>query len=361
MVTRADSVGGASIHVRDLAGAMRDRGHDVVVLVGGRGPVTDLFENSGVAFRSLRYLRRSLNPLRDLRAYSELIAVLRELRPDLVSTHTAKAGWIGRAAAAKLGIPSLYTPHGWPAGSRFAGPSAAIFVLAERAASRWGAAVICVSESEKHLALQHRLARADQLYVVHNGVRDVPPEFRASPECDPVRICCTARFAPPKDHATLLVALAALRARVWSLDLIGEGPERSRVRRLAQRLGIAERIRFRGYQPEPEPVLAAAELFVLSTRSEALPRSVLEAMRAGLPVVATDVGGVSEAVEHECSGLLVPSEDVQALAAAIDSLLVDPERRRRFGAAGREAFERQFRLEQTVERTLAVYRAIMDA
>jgi glycosyltransferase involved in cell wall biosynthesis len=361
VITRADSVGGATIHVRDLAAAMRDRGHDVLVLVGGAGPVTDQLDAAGVPYRSLQHLRRAIHPIRDVAAQRELIAALREFRPDLVSTHTAKAGWIGRLAAVRAGVPAIYTPHGWPVSGRFTAVSGAIFTVAERAASKWGRAVICVSESERQVAISKRLARPEQLFVIHNGVRDVPPEFRASPECEPVRISSVARFEPPKDHATLLVALAALRTRAWSLDLIGDGPAEARMHRLAERLGVAGRVNFRGYQSDPEPVLAAAHIFVLASRSEAFPRSVLEAMRAGLPVVASDVGGVREAVEHGNTGILVPPEDPQALAAAIDRLLIAPSVRARLGENGREVFEQRFRLEQTVEKTLDVYRAIMDA
>jgi len=313
-----------------------------------------------VPFRSVRHLRRAVNPLRDFLAYRELIAALRGFRPHLVSTHTAKAGWIGRAAAAQLGIPALYTPHGWPVAGRFSLGPGAVYTLAERAAAHWTSAVICVSESEKRLAIAKHIAGPGRLYVVHNGVRDVPPEFRAAPACDPIRICSIARFEPPKDHATLLVALAALRTRAWSLDLIGDGPAEARMRRLAERLGIAERVRFRGYQSDPEPVLAAAQIFVLATRSEAFPRSVLEAMRAGLPVVASDVGGMRESVEEGITGLLVPPQEPVALAAAIDALITDGARRRQLGEAGRRAFEQRFRLERTVEETLAVYRVIMD-
>jgi glycosyltransferase involved in cell wall biosynthesis len=361
VITRADAVGGASIHVRDLARAMLERGHEVLVLVGGEGPVTAQFAAAGVPFRSLRYLRRPIHPLRDLSAYRELIAALRAFAPDLVSVHTAKAGWLGRAAAVRLGLRVVYTPHGLAVGGRFTGAASGVFALAERFAARWNAPVICVSEAERKVALAARLAAPGRMYVVHNGVRDVPPEFRAAPECEPVCIGCVARFAAPKDHTTLLVALAALRERAWSLELIGDGPEEKSARRLAARLGIAERVSFSGYQPDPEAALAACQVFALSTRSEAFPRSVLEAMRAGLPVVATNVGGVGEAVEDGVTGLLVAPEDARALAAALDSLLADAALRLRLGRAGRRAYERRFTLEHTIERTLRVYRAIMDA
>ena len=360
VITRADAVGGATIHVRDLARAVRELGHEALILVGGRGPVTEQFEAAGVPVHSLRHLRRSLHPVGDLLALRELTCVLRDFAPDLVSTHTAKAGWIGRAAAARLKLPALYTPHGLPLGSRFSPAASWLFSLAERAASPWSDAIVCVSEAERRLAFERRIAPPDHLFVVHNGVRDIPPEYRACPDREPVRLCSVARFEHPKDFATLMAALACLKDRPWTLDLAGDGPLEPEIRRLSAALGIAGRVRFLGYQPDPAPVLAQSQIFVLASRSEAFPRSILEAMRAGLPVVATDVGGVSEAVSHGETGLLVPPRDPAALAVAIAELLAAPGVRREFGDRGRGVFERRFGLHHTVGKMLALYAAVLS-
>lgn len=360
IVTRADAVGGASIHVRDLAQAMLNRGHQAIVLVGGRGPVTDQLAAAGVPFRSMSFLERPIHPARDLRALAELTAVLRHLQPDLVSTHTAKAGWIGRAACARLGLPAIYTPHGLSIGDRVSAPLGAAYTLAERIAAKWTSTIICVCEHEKRLALSKGVAAEEKLCVLANGVGDVPPELRANPGESPARICSIARFESPKDHSTLLRALASLGSQPWQLDLIGDGPLQPGIRRLARSLGIAGRIRFLGYQPDPARLLGRTQLFVLSSRSEGLPRSVLEAMRAGLPVVASDVGGVGEAVTHGVTGLLVPRQDPGALAAALGELMANPSERQRLGAAARRAFETCFRLECMVEKTARVYDTVLS-
>ena len=360
VITRADAVGGASIHVRDLGRAMLDRGHRVTVLVGGRGPVTDQLENAGIPYRSLRFLERRICPLRDLRATNELVSVLRCLRPDLVSTHTAKAGWVGRAAGAYLSIPAIYTPHGWSIADRISILPGAVFTVAERVAAVWAGAIICVCEQERRLALARRVAAAEKLHVVHNAVLDVPVELRADPAPAPVRICSIARFEPPKDHATLLRALAELRSQPWALDLIGDGPLEAKTRSLAGELGLGGRVRFLGYQADPARILARAQVFVLSSRSEGFPRSVLEAMRAGLPVVASDVGGVGEAVANEVNGLLVPSGDPKVLSAALGRLFADVTLRRRMGAAARGTFETCFRWESMVDSTAAIYATVLD-
>lgn len=360
LITRADAVGGASIHVRDLARAMIERGAEVTVLLGGEGPVTEQLTAVGVPFRSLRYLGRRIHPVNDLRAVAEVVSTLEDLRPDLVSTHTAKAGWIGRAAAHRLKIPALYTPHGWSIGPRTSPQLGAVFALAERAAAKWCSAIVCVCAEEKRLALARGIAPAEKLVVVHNGVRDVDPALLACPERDPVRVCSIARFSAPKDHQTLLSALALLRSQPWELDLVGDGPLLPERRHQTESLGLSGRVHFHGYIADPAPILSRAQIFVLSSRSEAFPRSVLEAMRAGLPVVASDVGGVGEGVANGVNGLLVPARDPVALGEAVGRLLADPALRQTMGRSARAAYGSRFRLECMVDRTAGIYARLLN-
>jgi len=355
VITRADAVGGASVHVRDMARAMLTGGHEVVVFLGGEGPVTDQLTSAGVPWRSLRFLLRAIHPVRDLRAVAELTEAVREFNPDLLSLHTAKAGWIGRVVASRLGIPALYTPHGWPFGNRFSPLARYAFRFVERAASKGAAAVVCVCEHEKELAVRLRVSDAAHLRVIYNGVHDVPPEMLAKPAASPVRIVSVARFAAPKDHETLLRSMALMQGQPWELDLVGEGPGEPRARALARTLGIGNRVRFLGYQPDPAAVLARAQIFVLSTRSESFPRSVLEAMRSGLPVVASRVGGVPEAVTEGANGLMVPPGDPPGLAGALSRLLSDGKLRQQIGLEARHRYEARFRFERMAEETLAVY------
>ena len=357
VVTRADAVGGATVHVMEMARAMMERGHCAEVFIGGEGPAGRLLAEAGLPVRRLRFLRRAVNPLRDVFALLELTATLREFRPDLVSTHTAKAGWIGRAACAQFGIPALYTPHGLPVGARMTGLRGALFQTAEQVAANWARAMICVCESERNLALACNIAPPRKLLVIPNGVRDIPTELRAKPGASPARtaIVSVARFEEPKDHATLLRALALVPSRDWELELVGDGPLLPACRALAASLGIAGRVRFSGYLPDVAQTLAGAHVFALSSRSEALPRSVLEAMRAGLPVVASDVGGLPELIDSGRNGLLVPPGADAAFSAALAGLIADAPRRSQMGLAARLTYETRFRLERMIEETAAVY------
>ena len=357
VITRADAVGGASVHVRDLARAMLERGHEVTVLAGGEGPVVDQLHAAGVPFRSLRFLSRSIHPIRDLRAARELAEALRDFGPDLLSVHTAKAGWIGRAVASWLGLPVVYTPHGWSIADRFSPWTGFAFHLAERAATKWATVIICVCQYEKELALRKRVAAPDRLQVVYNGVHDIPAEFIANPATAPVRIVSVARFEAPKDHRTLLRALATIPTREWQLDLVGDGPLLPQTRALANELGIAAKVHFLGYQPDPARTLARAGIFALSSRSEGFPRSILEAMRAGLPVVATPVGGIPEAVRDGVNGLLATTA---GLAAALTKLIDNPELRAQLGAEARRTYETRFRFTRMAEETADIYRSLLS-
>jgi glycosyltransferase involved in cell wall biosynthesis len=162
-------------------------------------------------------------------------------------------------------------------------------------------------------------------------------------------------MAEPKDHATLLTALGGLRHMHWQLDLIGEGPLEEQLRLRSAQLGLDGRIHFRGFSDNPATQLAAAQIFVLASRSEAFPYSILEAMRAGLPVVASNVGGIPEAVVEGRTGFLVPAGDPHVLADRLGRLIADPALRQQLGNSGRNRFLRHFTFEQMFEKTFQIY------
>ena len=357
VITRADSVGGASIHVRDLAREMIARGHEACVFLGGEGPVTDQLRDAGVPYRSLVSLQRSIQPVRDFQGYKELRDELRQFAPDLVSAHTAKAGWLGRAAARSAGLKAIYTPHGWAISDRISRAQGAVYTIAERIAAPWAEAIVCVSEAERRLAIDKRVAPPEKLHVIYNGVRDVAPDLLARPEADQVRLISVARFEPPKDHSTLFAALRQVRDLRWTVDLVGDGPLEVQAR--AQAAEFGDRVRFHGYVRDTAPALAGASIFLLSSRSEGFPRSILEGMRAGLPVIASDVGGVREAVADGETGYVVPAGSPGAVAAGLRRLINSASDRQRMGSAGRLRFRERFEFRCLADNTYSLYATIV--
>ncbi len=364
LITRGDAVGGATVHVRDMARHLAQSGGQATVLVGAAkagqpSGAVDEFARNGIPYRSIAHLGRRIDPVQDFLAIREIVRALREIGPDIVSTHTAKAGWLGRVAGRIAGVPALFTPHGWAISDRISRTSGRAFTIAERLAAPLATIIVNVCEAERKIAEQHRIAPSAKLAVIHNGVRDVPRSLWADPVRQPPRLAMVARFEEPKDHTTLLHALAGLQSSEWELELIGGGPNENATRCLAERLGLGRRILFAGQAANVAERLAQSQVFILASRSEGFPRSILEAMRAGLPVVASDVGGVAEAVRHAETGFVVPRNDVPALTEALRRLIVDPDLRGRMGQAGRRRYESNFTFEHMSAKTMALYEQVL--
>jgi glycosyltransferase involved in cell wall biosynthesis len=357
VVTRADSFGGASVHVRDFSRLLLASGHEVMVFIGGEGPVVEALRQTGVPVRILRHLRREISPAADLRALWELRGALGRYRPDIVSTHTSKAGFLGRLAAWSRGLPAIYTPHCWSFVDGF--PNARLYLWAERLARPFGRRIVMVSDAERHEGLRGRIGSARHLVTVHNGMPDIAPALHASPGLSPPRLTMIGRCEPQKDHRTLLRALAKMQDLEWSLDFIGDGPQRAEVESEIQALGLGLRVRLLGYRSDVALLLSQSQIFALITNWESFPRSIIEAMRAGLPVVATAVGGAAESVAHGRTGFVVPRGDTDALALRLRELIARRELRVELGAAGRRRYEENFTLAHMVRKTAAVWAGVL--
>ena len=327
-------VGGAQGYVASLLPALAGE-YDVIVGAHGGAFVREAAEGSGVEFVHLEHLRRPISPLRDLRGFAELYRVLRRHRPGLLHASSSKAGVIGRLAAVAARVPvRIFTVHGW-AFSAHSGAAAALYRWADKIAGRATTATICVSQRERADGVRARTCRADRTVVIPNAV-DVDAYPQAPLERDVPRLISVGRLAAPKDWPTLLSALTKLDPEAFAeLVIVGDGPDRDRVEGELARSSLG-RVRLLGERDDVPSLLSNADVFVLASRSEGLPLSVVEAMAAGLPVVASDVGGLRELVRDGETGMLVPSRDPAALADALQPLLADRELRRRLGSAGRD-------------------------
>jgi glycosyltransferase involved in cell wall biosynthesis len=332
LITLAE-VGGAQTYVAQLLPALAER-YEVVVAAHGPGPLRDATRDAGARFVALQQLRRDLQPARDLLALLELVALIRRERPDLVHANSSKAGLLGRLAALAAGTRvRVFTVHGW-AFKAYSGTASALFRWADRLLAPATTATICVSETERAAGLAARTCRGARTVVIPNAI-DVDRAPQAALAGAPPRIVTVGRLAAPKDPLTLVRALPALGARPFTLAFAGGGREHARVEAELRAHGLGDRVELLGERHDVPALLAAADVFVLASRSEGAPLSVLEAMAAGLPVVASAVGGVPELVADGETGLLVPPGDPAALSSALARLLDDAELRRRMGAAGR--------------------------
>lgn len=355
MITRGER-GGAQTHVLDLVrGLLEDI--DFQVAVGESGFLVDELRALGVEVHVLEELQRAISPGQDLRACRSLRERVRAFRPHLIHTHSTKAGVLGRIAGRVEGVDVVHTAHSWSFSEGIPWKRRAMAIPVEAAAGRLTRCFIVVSDADRELGLRYRVARAEQLRVVHNGVEDLGPPSRNADASRPPVLVMVARMAEPKDHGLLLRALASL-ARDFRLCLVGDGPLRPQVEAAIQRAGLQDKVELVGESDAVAELLAASDVFVLVSKQEGFPISILEAMRAGLPVIASDVGGIREAVEHGKTGLLVQRGDESGLRDALDEVLDAPDLRAAMGAAGRRAYEERFTVAHMLRGTSEVYREL---
>jgi glycosyltransferase involved in cell wall biosynthesis len=331
VITLAE-VGGAQSYVASLLPALAER-YDVVVAAHGEGPLREAAADAGARFVPLRHVRRPIRLWRDLAGLVELSRLLRRERPQILHASSSKAGVLGRLAAAATRVPiRFFTVHGW-AFSAYSGLPSLLYRVADRLMEPLTTVTICVSEKELADGLEAGTCRAERSVVIRNAV-DVAAAPRSRHDRAVPRLIAVGRLKAPKDFLTLIHAFAALPEGSFEALIVGDGPDRASVEAGIRRLGLEGRVRLEGERDDVPALLAASDVFVLSSRSEGLPVSVLEAMAAELPVVASAVGGLGELVVDGETGILVPPGDARALAAALGRLIKDRELRRRFGAAG---------------------------
>jgi glycosyltransferase involved in cell wall biosynthesis len=355
LVTRAEH-GGAQAHVLDLAVGMREQ-FEVEVATGEEGFLTQACRERGIPVHVVPRLQREIEPWNDLRALRELLQLMRRIEPDLVHAHTFKAGFLGRFAAKYSRIPCVYTVHMWPFGHAVPLSWRMVAPVCERLAARWCERIITVSELGARNAAQYRIGYASQIVPILNGIAEHPARARLDHD-RPLSCTMVARFTDFKDHGLLLRAFAKVPGEA-RLKLVGDGTTLSAAKKLAAELGIRERVEFKGARGDVPEILAQTDVFVLASKTETLPISILEAMRAGLPVVASDVGGISEEVVDGETGLLVPPGSVEELSSALHRLLADKHLRVAMGRAGRRRFERVFLADTMIDRTQQLYQEVL--
>jgi glycosyltransferase involved in cell wall biosynthesis len=362
LVTLSDW-GGAQSYVAALARHLRAR-YDVTVGCAPGGPLIGTLHADRLSVVEIPTLTRTPSLVADIRTLVWLVGFMRRERFSIVHCHSTKAGLIGRLAARIAGVPGIvFTAHGWPFTSGWSAAVRIAITIAERTIARLTTVIVCVADHVRAEGLRLRIGRPAQLHVVHNGV-DPSPWISASRPAPRLasggsRVVMVGRLQAPKDPFTLIRAWAQV-PEPHRLALVGDGPLQPSVAALIDELGLAERVTLLGARADVPAILAEADLFVLCTTREGLPLAVIEAMMSGLPVVASDVGAVAEAVRDGETGLLVPAGDAAALASALRTLLDDPARRYAYGEAGRRRALKHFTEARMVGDIDRIYSRILD-
>ena len=354
--TNAD-LAGAPIHVLTLVTALQTS-FDFFVVLGEEGPVRQALLAQGVPSVVLPTLRSSINPIRDFLCLLAFLKIVRSERPDLLHAHSSKAGMIARMAGYLQRLPCLYTVHGWGFGEGRTALQSTLVYWVERAFSHIaGTAYLFVSNADQQVGIDRLKIRPDRCLTVHNGMPD--HGYRAKVGSS-ITVVMAARACHAKDHDMLLKAFEDCRTS-FRLVLVGEDTDSPKfhARVLAGAPTKHAQVDCLGLSDQVPQLLAQAGIFVLCSRYEGLPLSIIEAMCAGLPIIATDVGGVRELVEDGVNGFLVPAGNQPALSNCLDRLQSDTVLRDRMGQASRERYLSSFGDKQMAMAVAQRYRAML--
>jgi len=366
------NIGGTAIHTILVTEGMRDSAYRVHLVCGredaDEGNMLEYAADHGVRPIVVPELGRSIHPWRDAVALWKIYRLMKDIRPWIVDTHAAKAGTLGRIAAHFAGVPVVvHTFHGHVLREYFGRFISWTFTRVERLLTRWTDRIIMVSRQGREELISFDVAPPERIEYIPLGLEldrldaglgdgtRVRAEWGLPGDVPLVGI--VARLVPIKGHAEFIEAARLVLERHQDVRfvIVGDGQLRGQLEAMVRRLGLEQRIIFTGFRQDLENVFAALDILVLTSHNEGLPVTVIEAMTAGRPVVATDVGGVSELVEVGVTGFLVPDRNPAAAAERILYLLDHPDVGRRMGKEGRRRAVARFTKQRLVLDMLRVY------
>lgn len=347
------NVGGPSIHVVLLNAGLEAGAYETILVSGAEGDtegsLRDLADDSGLRVETIPELGREINPRGDMTTLLTLYRLMRRERPHVVHTHMAKAGFVGRVAARMAGVPVIvHTFHGHVFHGYFSPRKTKFFLNMERYCARLSTRIITISPRLRQEIVDFGVTTIDKIEVIPLGLQldrfvDQPRgagEFRRDIGAaeDAILIGAVGRLVPIKNIELLLSAFAMARQEEPRLHLVlvGDGELRQSLEATTRAMGIAAQTTFAGWRRDLPSVYADLDAVVISSINEGTPASLIEAMAAGCPVVATRVGGVPDLVEDRVSGRLVAPADEQSLADAILAVVREPAATERMAVLARE-------------------------
>ncbi|MFA6503225.1 MAG: glycosyltransferase family 4 protein [Candidatus Paceibacterota bacterium] len=363
VITKANW-GGAQRYVYDLAVAAKREGFEVAVAHGAEGSLRTRLAEAGIRTIEIAGLDRDIRFGKEVTVYRELTKLFRHERPDAVHLNSAKAGGIGALAARVTGVPRIiFTAHGWAFNEGRPWWQRIVIRILSWVTVLLSHTTICVSEAIRR-DMSWMPCTKRKLVVIHHGIAcaERMPRAQAREALLPRHqgdfwIGMLSELHPTKRVIDALFAFASLRKKYPDtvLVILGEGEERKRLEKAIVALDLTNNAFLAGFVREGASYLQAFDMFLHSSRSEALGYAILEAGCASLPCVATRVGGIPEIIDSGKNGLLVPPERPANLALAMQSLLDEPEKGRRMGEALHETIRTRFSKEAMVADTLRIY------
>ncbi len=355
--------GGAQHYIFDLATNLPQEKYEVMVAAGGNEELYSKLNKHGIKNYKLKHLIREISPLEDIKAYFEIKKLINELKPDVLHLNSSKAGVIGAIAGKHAKVKKIiYTVHGFVFNEPMSNLQKNIYTFAEKFSARYKDKLICVSEFDRQAGIKNKIAPENKLITINNGIEpidflnkviarqklDLPP--------DKIVIGTIANFYETKGLTYLISAAKEITKQFPDIifRLIGFGQLEKELKLKIRGLNLQNNF-FLSKVLDAKKYLNAFDIFVLPSIKEGFPYAILEAMRAGLPIVATKVGGIPEMLKNETNGLLVEPFSPSDLATKITRLLKDNVLAVKIGRQAKIDVENYFSLEKMVERTKKIY------
>jgi glycosyltransferase involved in cell wall biosynthesis len=385
IITRLN-IGGPSIQAIDLSRELRAVGFETCLIHGrlgaGEGDMLSLMTADGITMMHIDDLVRPISPLRDVRALWRIYRTLCRWRPEIVHTHMAKAGTLGRLAALAYNrtvgrrkpARLIHTYHGHVFEGYFGSRNTQFVLSVERRLARHTDVLIAISDQVRHDLLNtYRLAREEQVRVIPLGFKldrlsriDQTDRLRAKTTLDipagAIVITTVGRLTAIKQHSLFLemAARVAERCDMAVFLVVGDGELKAELEAQVSTLGLGSRVRFLGWRGDLDCVYAATDVFVLTSRNEGTPVALIEAMASGVSSVSTDVGGVRDVLTDGALGALVPFDRTDELVGAVLRFAEAPALREKIGLVARAAVVHRFALRRLVDDISGLYDRLMD-
>lgn len=359
-------LGGAQKHLLTLMRNLNHKKYNLFLFTADSGLLMpDFLSIDNIKVRQSVFLDRPINPFRDTAALIELVNFIKKNKIQIVHTHSSKAGILGRIAAKLAGVKIvIHTVHGWSFNDYQPLFLRTVFIWLERLTAKFSDILIVVSEHDMRKGLMCRIGDASKYKIIRYGINysEFKPDGGNAREklginSDDLVVGMVACFKPQKAPLDFVRMAFKVRRDFSSVKfiLIGDGILRKKIERLIRRLGLDNTIILSGWQKDIPFFLSAIDVFVLTSLWEGFPIAILEAVSAGVPIVATNTGGICEIIKDGENGLLVKQKDIGAMAESLLRLLRSKDLRRRFAGQASRILKTDFYFQNMVEKTSVLY------
>jgi len=360
--------GGAAKYVYQLSTNLRGE-FDVAVAAGGQNKFYREIKKTDIPYCQITNFQRRVNPFKDIFAFFEILGLLFRLKPDIIHVNSSKAGgivgkavWYYKLFTGKK--PRLiFTAHGWAINEDRPQWQIWLIKFFSKMTALFYDKIICVSEYDRKIALKHKIAPAEKLVTIHNGI-DLNIPFLSKKQAQkrligresPLLIGTIAEWTKNKGLIYLIKAVQTLSSKEPDLVLIGSGenPDKEKMYQYDTKYNL-ENVRLIEFIPNAAKYLKAFDIFILPSIKEGLPYTIIEAMAAQIPIISTNVGGIPEMIENNVSGYLINSKKPQLIRQKIEQIINHPDKAKTIAQKARQKAEQEFSIGQMIEKTKDLY------